>query len=329
MRNSRLTAHRRLLAALAVPAGLSLIAMAALASCSSGASSGSADNVLNAPAASASAAAPAGAPAAGEAIPSPEATPTSFSVSDKGSGSGGSAQSTSARLASTGQIIYTAQLKVRAHSVPAAVTTATSIVTGAGGYVSAENATSDPSHPASASATIVVKIPVAVYASTLGQLSTVLGTQLALQQQAQDVTEQVADVNSRVASDEAGIAQLRVLLRHAGSVADLLSVQDQINSQESDLEALQAQQSALSHETSYATVTVTVIGPKAAAKPVKHKAPPGFTSGISGGWRAFRTSVSWFLAIIGAVAPFAAVVAVLGGLAYWARRRRSQRRSAA
>jgi len=303
--------------------------MAALAGCSSGNSSSSAnsDQALNAPAASA--AVPAGAPAAAEtAIPSPAPTGAGFGAS--GSGGGGSAQSSSARLASAGQqLIYTAQLTVRAQSVPAAVTRANTIVTGAGGYVSAENASSDPSHPDRATATIVLKIPVAVYAATLSQLTGGLGTQLSLQQQAQDVTEQVADVNSRVASDEAGIAQLRVLLRHAGSVADLLSVQDQINSQESDLEALQAQQSALNHETSYATVTVTVIGPKAVAKPAKHKAPPGFTSGISGGWRAFRTSVSWFLAIVGAVAPFAAVVVVLGGLAYWGRRKLAQRRSAA
>jgi hypothetical protein len=326
MRHSRLAAQRRRLAALAVPAGLTLIAMAALAGCSSGSSSSANGADLNGfaassamPSSSASAAAPA-------AQPSDAATPTGAP------GSGGSAQSSAARLAAAGQqIIYTAQLTVRASSVPAAVTRATTIVTDAGGYVEAENASSDPSHPASATATIVLKIPVTVYGTTLSQLTSVLGTQLSLQQQAQDVTQQVADVNSRVASDEAAIAQLRVLLRHAGSVADLLSVQDQINSQESDLEALQAQQTALNHETSYATVTVTVLGPKVAAKhkPAKKQAPPGFTSGVSGGWRAFRTSVSWFLAIVGAVAPFAAVVVVLGGLAYWGRRKLAHRRSAA
>jgi len=315
MRNSHSAAHRRRLAVVVVPAGLTLIAMVALAGCSSGGSASSSSAVrapavpsAMAPAASASAAAgPANAAA--------------------GVGGGGSEQSQSAaRLAPTGQqIIYTAQLTVRTSSVAAAVTRATSIVTGAGGYVSAENASSDPNHPAQATATIELKIPAAVYAATLSQLSTGLGTQLSLQQQAQDVTEQVADVSSRVASDEAAIAQLRALLRHAGSVGDLLSVQDQINSEESDLEAMLAQQSALNHETSYATVTVTVLGPKAVPKPAKQKAPPGFTSGISGGWRAFRTTVSWFLAIVGAVAPFAAVVALLGALAFWIRRRLAQR----
>ena len=114
-----------------------------------------------------------------------------------------------------------------------------------------------------------LKIPVASYPATLGQLASRLGTQLSLQQQAQDVTQQVADVNSQVTSDEAAIAQLRALLSHAGSVGDLLSVQNQINDEESSLESMQAQQRALSHETSYATVTLTLLGPK--AKPLVHR----------------------------------------------------------
>jgi len=134
------------------------------------------------------------------------------------------------------------------------------------------------------------------------------------------VTEEVANVNSRVASDEAAIAQLRALLKHAGTVGDLLSVQDQINSEESDLEAMQAQQSALNHQTSYATVTLTVLGPKAVSKPPKPTHTPGLTNGLVAGWHAFRTALSWLLAIIGAAAPFAAIIALIAGLAYWARR---------
>ena len=123
-------------------------------------------------------------------------------------------------------------------------------------------------------------------------------------------------MGSRVASDQAAITQLRALLKHAGNVGGLLSVQDQINSEESDLESMLAQQQALNHETAYATVTLTIIGPKAPAKAkAKHKPvpPPGLASGLGGGWRAFRLTVDWLLAIIGAVAPFVAVVVVIGG----------------
>ena len=258
------------------------------------------------------------APAEGAASASAAAVPSSGFKSQGGTGQAASA----ARLAPTGQqIIYTAQLTVRAHNVGTAVSRATSIVSQAGGYVSSENASLDPNHPAQSTATIELKIPAAVYAATLRELSGGgLGTQLSLQQQAQDVTQQVADVASRVASDEAAIAQLRTLLTHAGSVGDLLMVQNQINTEESDLEAMQAQQSALNRETAYATVTVTILGPKAVAKPAKQKPPPGLGNGLGAGWHAFRVTLSWLLAIIGAILPFAAVLAVLGAAGWWARR---------
>ena len=168
-----------------------------------------------------------------------------------------------------------------------------------------------------------------VYSTTLSELSgNLLGTRLSLTQQTQDVTQQVADVSSRVASDEAAITQLRTLLSRAGSVGDLLSVQNQIDSEESDLEAMLSQQSALNHETSYATVALTIVGPKAAVKPKPKPAPPpGLVNGLAGGWHALRVAVSWLLAIIGAIAPFAAVVAVAGVAALWVRLRLAARAS--
>jgi Domain of unknown function (DUF4349) len=229
---------------------------------------------------------------------------------------------TTARLAPVNEIIYTAQLTVRADSVISAAAKAAQIAESVGGYVSNETASADPDHPSEATATVQLKIPVASYPVTLGQLEGALGTQLSLQQQAQDVTQQVADVNSQVTSYEAAIAQLRALLSHAGTVGDLLTVQNQINGEESQLESMQAQQRALSHETSYATVTITIVGPK--AKPAVHhhhrKAPPTLAAGLGAGWHALRVTLSWILAFLGAIAPFAAAAALAGYVAYRGRR---------
>ena len=256
------------------------------------------------------------------AVPSASSAPQKMAGSQAGAG-------TTARLAPASSIIYTAQLTVRAANVSSAADQAAQIAEGAGGYVSNETASSDPDHPSEATASVQLKIPVASYPVTLGQLSSRLGTQLSLQQQAQDVTQQVADVNSQVTSDEAAIAQLRALLSHAGSVGDLLSVQNQINEEESNLESMQAQQRALSHETTYATVTLTLLGPK--AKPLVHrpKAPPTLGGGFGAGWRALRITVSWTLAFLGAIAPFAAIVAIAGYAVYRGRRWLTRRRPAA
>jgi len=334
MRKTRTAAaaapRRRLLLLAALPAGLALISMAALAGCSGGSASSSAASAPGAPNAHAAAGGDVGSPAIA-AEPANSAAAAS-SKSAAGTGAGAGQDGSAARLAPAGQqLIYTAQLTVRARDVDNAVSQATSIATAAGGYVSSENASSDPSQPSQSLATVTLKIPVVVYSTTLSELSgNVLGTRLSLTQQTQDVTQQVADVSSRVASDEAAITQLRALLSRAGSVGDLLSVQNQIDSEESDLEAMLSQQSALDHETAYATVALTIVGPKAAVKPKPTPAPPpGLVNGLAGGWHALRVAVSWLLAIIGAVAPFAAVVAVAGLAALWVRRRLAARASRA
>jgi hypothetical protein len=282
--------------------GLVLIAGCTAGSSMSDAASGSAlaNGAAHAPV-------PAGVPAAG---------PTAGSLP----ASGGAARAGTADLvASPASIIYTAQLTIRAQSVSQAATRATLIAQQAGGYVSQENTSAG----AGATASIMLKIPVSAYPGALGQLSSDLGTQLSLTEQAQDATGQVADVNSQVTSDEAAIAQLRTLLAHAGSVGDLLNVQNQINTEESALEQMQAQQRALSGETSYATVTLTVLGPK--AKPVVHHhkakpSSPGLTGGAKAGWHALRVTLAWVLAVLGALAPFAAIAALAAYAAYRTRR---------
>jgi Domain of unknown function (DUF4349) len=290
-----------------------------LAGCSAGSS--------NSAASASGAAAETAGQAAGQAnAAASAAAPRSAAVAGRPGAQGGTG--TTARLAPANSIIYTAQLTVRAGNVSSAAAQAAAIAEGVGGYVSNETAKLDPDHPSEATASVELKIPVASYPATLGQLSHRLGTQLALQQQAQDVTQQVADVTSQVASASAAISQLRALLSHAGSVGDLLSVQNQINQEESSLESLQAQQRALSHQTSYATVTLSILGK---AKPVPHhqKAPPTLAGGLGAGWRALRITVSWTLAFLGAIAPFAIVVAIVGYVVYRGRRRLIRRRPAA
>jgi Domain of unknown function (DUF4349) len=228
---------------------------------------------------------------------------------------------TTARLAPASNIIYTAQLTVRAPaSVNSAAARAAQITESAGGYVSNETTSADPDHPSEATASVQLKIPVPAYQATLSQLQGGLGTQLSLQQKAQDVTQQVADVNSQVTSDEAAITQLRALLSHAGSVSDLLNVQNQINAEETSLETMQSQQRALDHEVTYATVTLTILGPK--ARPLIHhpKAPPSLAGGLGAGWRALRITVSWTLAFLGALAPFLAIAALAAYVLYRGRR---------
>ena len=248
-------------------------------------------------------------------------------AAEAGGGGGQPASVSTTGLIMPGQsIIYTAGLTVRAANVATAASLATSIVTAAGGYVASEQATIRPAGHARPAVSLQLKIPVAAYGATLRQLSSRLGSQTALSQRAQDVTGQVADVTSRVASAKAAITQLRALLKRAGSVGGLLGVQDQINAEESQLEALQAQQRALAHETTYATVSLRLVskhGPSVVAKRRSH----GFLAGLSAGWRTLRVATSWLLTAAGTVLPFAVIAALAGGIALGGRRRVLRRRA--
>jgi Domain of unknown function (DUF4349) len=313
----------RLRGALVAGAALSAGTCLLLAGCSGGSSatSGSAGSLH------AAALAPESAPGAAAGVPG---------AGDPGAGDPG-APVQEPRLTAlappAGQaIVYTASLTVRAADVRAAAAQAAQLASSAGGYVSSETARFSHRHPADGTISVQLKIPVASYQATLAALSARLGTRISLSQRAQDVTQTVADVTSRVASAQAAIVQLRRLLARAGSVSSLLMVQDQINAQEADLEALQSQQRALAHETTYGTVSVLLESrqPPPAGRPVKIAG--GFAAGLATGWRALREVTSWLLTGVGALLPFLVFVIAAGYGAFrgwrWLARHRSGPRPA-
>ena len=267
-------------------------------------------------------AAPGGAPAPGAA----SAVAGTGAAAGTGAPAGaGKATGLGAVPLSGGQsVIFTASLSLHTKNVQATVARATRLVESTGGYVSGEHASLAGRH-ATPVVNIEFKVPAAAYQATLTALGG-LGTKRSQTQQARDVTGTLADVNSRVASARAAIAQLRKLLTRAGSVGGLLSVQEQINQEEASLEALQSQQRALARETSYATISLTVT--RTAPPPARHQHHgAGFLRGLTAGWHALRTAVTWLLTVAGAVLPFLipaglAALAAIAGRRWWLGRRR-------
>lgn len=251
----------------------------------------------------------------------------SLSARSRAGTSGGGTSGGGTKLAAvrSRSIVYRAGLTIRSADVSRATAQATRIASAAGGYVASENAERGQGRRGGPLVHLELKVPAAAYPRVLAELSGgQLGTRVSLTQHAQDVTQAVADTSSRVASARAAISQLRALLGRAGSVGSLLAVQDQINAQESNLEALEAQQRALSRETSYATVTL-VLETRHAAVVTRHRRGGGFVRGLAGGWHALVTVVWAVLTGLGAALPFAVPIALAGWLGYWLRRRLRQR----
>jgi len=294
---------------LLLTAGACLLA----AGCSSGSTSAGSTSAGSVPAAAALPGRAAGAPAGNTA---------------GSAGSGASTGLTAVPLPGGQSVIFTATLSLRATHIQATVARATQLAQAAGGYVSGEHASTTRSRHARPMINIQFKVPAADYQSTLSAL-TALGTKRSETQRAQDVTGTVADVNSRVASAQAAIAQLRKLLSRAGTVSGLLAVQEQINQEEAGLEALQSQQRALARETTYATISMTVTGvppPRVHRHP--HHAVAGFLGGLAAGWRALLVVVTGLLTAAGAVLPFAIPLGLAALAAVATRRWLGRRRSA-
>ncbi|MFC7649642.1 DUF4349 domain-containing protein [Streptosporangium lutulentum] len=202
-------------------------------------------------------------------------------------------------------IVYTAEMTVRAKDVTVAADKARRLVTTAGGYLAMEKSGSFSG--GEGSATLVFKIPPGAYPGAVDRLGKDLGTRESLQQNTEDVTEQVADVESRLKSAKAALDSLRTLMKRAETIGQVLEVEREVSNRESELESLQARQKSLASQTSMATLTLNLVGPAAVIPEVEEESS-GFLAGLEAGWNGFVTTVKVVLTVLGALLPWLIVI---------------------
>src|SRR5690606_23568638 len=220
------------------------------------------------------------------------------------------------------QVIYTGRMTVRVKDVTAAAEQAKEAVTAAGGHLAREE--SHSSGRAEASAELEFKIPPSRYAGLVARLGEDLGERLSLNQQTEDVTLQVADVESRVKSAERALESLRTLLAKADTIGQVLGVAREIARRAADLASLQAQQQRLAAQPAMATLPLRLVG---LAAPAPDDEPAGFLGGLRAGWDSLVAFLSVLVAVVGAVLPWLAVItppAVLAAVVLRRRRRRTR-----
>ncbi|MFE5136667.1 DUF4349 domain-containing protein [Streptomyces fagopyri] len=305
MRTSRSVRRPRTGRALA---GVLLVSSLALAGCGAGGDGGSASSDK-----AASADGKAG-PGAREAVPG---AADGAGADSAASGAGGSRAATAPRLETSG-IIRTAFLTVQVEDVPKALDEARVTATGAGGFVGDETTTRDGrGHERTR---VVLRVPSDRYDQVLADLGGA-GKVLERTAKAQDVTDQVVDVESRIKSQRASVARVRGLMDRAGRLSDVVALEGELSSREADLEALLARQSSLKDRTSLATITLS-LSETPVRKAADKAGEPGFVDALAGGWDAFVATLRWIAVVLGAVLPFAGCAAVL--VVLWLRFGRSR-----
>ncbi|MFJ9109977.1 DUF4349 domain-containing protein [Streptomyces sp. NPDC102283] len=215
-------------------------------------------------------------------------------------------------------VIRTATLSVEVKSVPKAAAAARGAAEGAGGIVATEETerlddTYEISH-------LVLRVPQDRFQEVLRELSG-SGKLLSRASNAKDVTDQVVDVDSRIATQRASVERVRELMDRAEKISDVVALEGELSSRQSDLESLLAQQSSLKDRTSLATITLDLTPPDAPDDDGREEGT-GFLDALGGGWDAFVTMLRWIAVAFGAAFPFllTAALALVGWRVLRARR---------
>jgi hypothetical protein len=208
-------------------------------------------------------------------------------------------------------IIYRGSIAVRLKDdVNAAAGQATGIATTAGGFVGSDTRTSGTA--GSGTATLQLRVPGDKFSTVVDQLSK-LGTEEHREINTEDVTEETIDLDARIQVQQARVDSGRKLLAQAKTLNDLVMLEKEVASRESDLASLQAKKRKLADLTALSTITVTFLGPVAPGPKPAEPEPTGFLGGLSAGWHALLASLRVLLTVLGALLPW--VIAL--GLPAW------------
>jgi hypothetical protein len=228
---------------------------------------------------------------------------------------------TAARVLPAGRdIVYRGQISVRVKNVTTAANKVESLTGAVDGVVFSEESSNVPGFPDESSATMTLRVPPTEFRSTLKKIAA-LGVRLSQTQTAEDVTTQVVDTRSRLATQQRSVARVRALLSEAKTIGEVVQVEAELAKREADLESLEAQAARLKDVTDQATIEVSLVGPDAEA-PVDDE-DLGFLAGLHNGWDAFVQIILVGLTVLGALLPFlltAALIAVPAWLIFRPRR---------
>ncbi|KAA6211514.1 DUF4349 domain-containing protein [Streptomyces filamentosus] len=241
---------------------------------------------------------------------------------------GAAASGAAGAKAPAGQhVIRTASLSVEVDRVAETAAEVRTVVADAGGR--AESETTELVGEGYAHSTMVLRVPQDRYDEVLVRLAGT-GRLLARTAEAQDVTDQVVDVESRIATQRASVARVRALMDRAGRLADVVTLEGELSRRQADLEALLARQASLKDRTSLGTVTLELKEKErvTVGDEVTDDSRPAVDEALSGGWNALVAVVAWTLVVLAALAPWLAVALAAYAVWRWGVRPRRRARAA-
>lgn len=231
-------------------------------------------------------------------------------------GTEGAASADGGRAATTAvdeqQIIATVDMVVRVDDVQDAIAAAGQAARARDGRVAGQeiDLAGDPT------ATLTIRVPgdrLDALLADLGDLGHLVDQDL----DSQEVTAQVVDLRGRLETQQASADRLRELMAEAKGTADIVALEHELASRESEIESLQGQLRVLDDQTSEATITVRLTEADGAGD----RGLPSFVDSLRRGAGTLGDLGLLGLAVAGFALPFLPFIVATWFAARWWRRR--------
>jgi len=182
---------------------------------------------------------------------------------DQSEGGGDSAASGGGSVARQNRaIIKTGRVRIEVDNATERRARLESRVTALGGYVSASDATRHQENNETwLEGYVVFRVPSENFSAmkaAAGEDATVLSEQ----EETEDVTDQLVDLNARLENLRAERDQLRRLYNRSNSTEDVLAVQERLSDVQGEIERLEAQKRSLEDRVAYSTLRVEYQEPR-------------------------------------------------------------------
>lgn len=134
--------------------------------------------------------------------------------------------------------------------------------------------------------TITIRVPAAGYDNTFNAIAA-LGEEISRREWTDDVTQEYYDLEARIGVQEAHLAQLKKLYEKAGTIPEMIQLEQEIARVQAEMDSLKGRYQYLSNQVAFSTITVSLYEPGAPApiqppKTVWERMTRGFVGSVNG-----------------------------------------------
>jgi hypothetical protein len=196
------------------------------------------------------------------------------------------AQQLASKIVSTGSV----SLSITSGTLKALLARLNNLAVADGGFISNSSVVAGAGNDASRSTgSVTLRVPQHRFGSLVGQVQQV-GRAISVVTNSTDVTSEYVDYQSQISALQASRAQYLAIMTKATTISQILEVQAQLNTIETEIQQLEGQRNVLDNQAAYATLTVllnpglhpTRATPESGISRAVHNSIGGFVAGFEG-----------------------------------------------